>query len=1244
MFNIEKNLLKKIFKSGTPAISENSDELVAYANENLDLKSEEYLESYPELKALPFDPILHALFWGFVEGRKNIRAKGGNELNKVLFLANSFYAINHAYFFDKEYIAQQVGADSNNFDYFDAIFKYCESWINNSPVNPNRYFNSAYTGSLYGIDSSNKQNPAVLFLLGAEVEETIQGGGSFYKGFLKKRNSSAVTNFHSKSPKLFFLSHGAGRTGACLNAFYTAAALREAGLDVIFLYIQGGELEQEIRSRIPAIKIESEDHFSNVLKELSFTHGVINTVTLGAYARIAKQQSIPTVTLVHEWSTSILSFGWSASASEVAASSNRIICSSNRGRDDFLKSFPNISAKTYVLPQGDYLGHESFGDRIVPPIFNWLREKFDKIVVISGYFDTRKGFDLLPQLILECNKLEKDSYCFVHIGDTAPHLSQWVQDDLRKSGCDTQVYFLGKVTNPIDYFSHADAMALPSREDPLPTVVMEATNAGLPVVLFDKSTGFTPESYPVEFEQKLINAAPYLDVPHFAQTLRGVLNNKKNNSSHGAFDFETYINELRLHILDISQQKIDSETISDQSANISCVVVFHNQARYAWLRLLSIAQQSIPPKQLIIIDDASTDEIQKDLDILVPILKRRISKVSIVRNELNNSGKNTVVNLYRVLDEVTEDWIWICEGDDFSSTDFLEKAVPHLDEGVSLYYCDSTISNDQGFPVGDYSNYYNDLPTEQFSKSYRRSGNDENSDWLGIKNTIPNMSAVIVAKDRVRDIEISNYSNAYGCGDWRFYREILKKGDIAFNSERLNFHRRHETSVFGNEKNKIKNECELIEYQTEIFNQNEIFSSVHHLVLREMQNRPPVGLEADARKDFLIGRIQKIQDKKLSSVGKSGILFVLPDFGSGGGQLVALDIANEYARKKEFAVYVCSARGHFGLSRTVLRRVSADIIILDNNEVSPALIKKLGIEKIQSHVYWADKYVYERGLHEVASWCISLHGCYNDFMNRKAAYKDFVPLDQIGEWFDSSDFIQVCAEKHFDAIQHFSPNSLPKSKLIWNGLYADMELIHNPKTPVENTDRIERSSINLVMTGRWEPSKGWRLLKDAYSILKRSNQKNLGKCYLIGPSISELNSAWGNEWNYGDFIVTGEISQPMSLYGSQLFVGVLPSYFHSESQPRVVSEFFLNAIPVVTSEAGDLKGLINGSGSAPGGITIPISGPNQDPHDLAAALAVVLDEHKIFSEAAKIRFDKYLDIRKSVAEIEKCWNAKCTAK
>ena len=52
------------------------------------------------------------------------------------------------------------------------------------------------------------------------------------------------------------------------------------------------------------------------------------------------------------------------------------------------------------------------------------------------------------------------------------------------------LHFIGQRSNVGDYLSAADVMLLTSREDPYPTVVMEALATGVPVMAFDECGGF----------------------------------------------------------------------------------------------------------------------------------------------------------------------------------------------------------------------------------------------------------------------------------------------------------------------------------------------------------------------------------------------------------------------------------------------------------------------------------------------------------------------------------------------------------------------------------------------------------------------------------------------------------------------------------------------------------------------------------------------------------------------------------
>ena len=81
---------------------------------------------------------------------------------------------------------------------------------------------------------------------------------------------------------------------------------------------------------------------------------------------------------------------------------------------------------------------------------------------------------------------------------------------------------------------------------------------------------------------------------------------------------------------------------------------------------------------------------------------------------------------------------------------------------------------------------------------YIDKGLDEINNALSIKNTIPNVSAVVFKQSVISKVfnenidEIKQYRNA---GDWVTYIHMLKHGDISYSSTALNNHRRHDQSV-----------------------------------------------------------------------------------------------------------------------------------------------------------------------------------------------------------------------------------------------------------------------------------------------------------------------------------------------------------------------------------------------------------------------------------------------------------------
>jgi hypothetical protein len=134
-----------------------------------------------------------------------------------------------------------------------------------------------------------------------------------------------------------------------------------------------------------------------------------------------------------------------------------------------------------------------------------------------------------------------------------------------------------------------------------------------------------------------------------------------------------------------------------------------------------------------------------------------------------------------------------------------------------LSYCQSRQMDAQGrILADDYTAYTSSISKEKWQSAYVEEGLEEIRTALAVKNTIPNVSAVLFRRqpliDSLRTLA-ATLSNFRVAGDWRLYVELLARGRIAFTPSVLNRHRRHATSVTST-LSSIRHLQEILEMQT----------------------------------------------------------------------------------------------------------------------------------------------------------------------------------------------------------------------------------------------------------------------------------------------------------------------------------------------------------------------------------------------------------------------------------------------
>ena len=232
---------------------------------------------------------------------------------------------------------------------------------------------------------------------------------------------------------------------------------------------------------------------------------------------------------------------------------------------------------------------------------------------------------------------------------------------------------------------------------------------------------------------------------------------------------------------------------NSQNRKVSVVVPNYNYARYLRRRLASIAAQTYPIYEIIILDDASTDKSVSVIERTMAEIDRKHNgiKWKLIRNE-HNSG-NVIKQWIKGVNAATGDFVWIAEADDSCSRKFLEGLIQGFNNSeVVLSYSESRIINGLGVMIAPNFRWSRDKEkTGHFAKSYVKGGKDEICEIMAVRCTIPNVSAVVFKKTP-KLIQFLKEAERYKqVGDWYLYLRLLEHGKIAYEHGALNYFRIH---------------------------------------------------------------------------------------------------------------------------------------------------------------------------------------------------------------------------------------------------------------------------------------------------------------------------------------------------------------------------------------------------------------------------------------------------------------------
>jgi glycosyltransferase involved in cell wall biosynthesis len=221
---------------------------------------------------------------------------------------------------------------------------------------------------------------------------------------------------------------------------------------------------------------------------------------------------------------------------------------------------------------------------------------------------------------------------------------------------------------------------------------------------------------------------------------------------------------------------------------LSVIVPNYNHSPYLKERLDSIINQSFQDFELIVLDDASTDD---SLEVIKATLGNRPYRLEV--NEKNSGG--TFHQWDKGISLAKGDLIWIAESDDVAEYNFLQKMVDMINScDASYVYCQSIRIDSRSKSSGSLKGWTDLYSPHFWANNFVLDGTFFAISFLAIKCVIPNASAVVFQR-RYYKSPTSIIANIKLIGDWALWSQMAIGRTVAHVAEPLNRFRFHSATV-----------------------------------------------------------------------------------------------------------------------------------------------------------------------------------------------------------------------------------------------------------------------------------------------------------------------------------------------------------------------------------------------------------------------------------------------------------------
>lgn len=608
----------------------------------------------------------------------------------------------------------------------------------------------------------------------------------------------ALAEVDGDRPAVMVLVHDLTPFGAQRIALSLAATLqRRLRVHVEVIALSGrGSMRQEFAAVAPLHVLDDRTGPSAAelvadLRARGCATAIVNSVACAPMLPLLDEHGVRTVALVHELPGDLASLGLLEAAEHVRVRAPVVVFPADLVRERFEATVGSVVNEAVVRPQGLYraerLRRSSVADGVAFRARLGIAEGA-RVVLGAGAGIHRKGFDLFVETV---ERLPADEVVGVWVGQLDHTMQAWFSSHRAPSG-GAPTIAVGNVEDVAAAYRAADLLFVPSREDPFPTVVIEALQAGIPVAVVEGCTG-SERLLVEEGLGRVLSGSPEAIATEVADVLRdGALRQRVADRGPAVvrdrFDEGHYARDV-LALLGHAEPRV------------SVVVPSFQHVAHLEARLTSILEQTIEPYEVILVDDGSTDGSVEALRAWKHETDLAVRFLGPERERLGPVG-----SWLRGVELVRGDLVWIAESDDEADPRFLERLVERIRAAGTLHGCTDSmaIGPDSSVLLASYAR--SAAFDVGFERSWRRdlvlAGPEDVAHWLLPSNPIMNVSSCLFARDPFLDAlrRVAPHVGRFGAAaDWVVYAELVATGSMAYLAEPLNRHRRNPTGLVATE-------------------------------------------------------------------------------------------------------------------------------------------------------------------------------------------------------------------------------------------------------------------------------------------------------------------------------------------------------------------------------------------------------------------------------------------------------------